>query len=160
MLRTIPKLARTWTVSFEFNPRVFQGGWTNLIHLTTGANCCGAGARIPGVWFHGSNSKATKNRLHICSYVRGNGNYCWNSGVIVPRGQWTRIVISQQFSGGKYIYTVTIGNKRLGSVINTTPREFANVRVFASDNWYNAAQGSIRNLVIVPDTQGNSYSLC
>ena len=154
MLHTIPKLSRTYKVKFDFKPKVFQKDWTNIIHLTTGGNCCKYGQRIPGVWFHSSNSGATKNRLYICSAVNGNGDYCLSSGVIVPRGQWTSVLITQQPEGSRYRYIVKVGNAQLGSVINTQPREFSNVKVYASDNWYNTAQGSLRNLIIIPDMQG------
>ena len=159
LLRTIPKLSRTYTIKFDFNPRVFQSGWTNIIHLTTGGNCCNYGYRIPGVWFHGASSRSTKNRLHVCSAVNGKGNFCWNSGVTIPRGKWTTVFITQQPEGNSYRYTVKVGNVQIGTVINSQAREFSNVKVFASDNWYNAAQGSIRNLVITPIAQGWSCYL-
>ena len=155
LLETIPKLSPSYRVRFDFNPSQFQDGWTNVIHLTTGGNCCGYGDRVPAVWFHGSPPSATKNRLHICSAVNGKGNYCYNSGATVARGQWTTMEISQRPEGSSYRYTVTVGGDILGSVINAQPRTFFNVKVFSADNWYNAAQGSIRNLVINPGVPGN-----
>ena len=140
----------SYSVKFDFNPTRFQGGWTNVIHLTTGGNCCGYGQRIPAVWFHSTNGGATKNRLHICSAVNGQGNYCANSGHIVQRGQWTTIEITQLPEGLYYKYTVKVGGNVLHSTINRDPREFANVRVMSADGFYNAAQGKIRNLVIKP----------
>ena len=95
-----------------------------------GGGCCGYGDRIPAVWFWASDSRATKNRLHVCSAVNGKGNYCFNSGVVVPKGQWTTVEITQKLEGSHYRYTVKIGNNQIGSVINTQPREFTNVRVY------------------------------
>ena len=126
-----------------------------MIHLTaTGGNCCKYGDRTPAVWFHGSSTSATKNRFHICSAVNGVGNYCLNSGLIVPRGQWTSVEIMQHKEGGSYRYTVKVGGVTLGSVINKQAREFSNVKVLGGDNWYNPAQGSMRNLVINPNAKG------
>ena len=158
LLAIIPKLSTSYSVKFEFKPTRFQSGWTNIIHLTaTGDNCCKYGARLPGVWFFSSSTSATKNRLHICSAVSGNGNYCFNSGIIVPRGQWTRIEVNQHREGVAYKYVVKVNDAIIGSVINTKPRQFSNVKVFGGDNWYNPAQGSMRNLVINPYLKGNIF---
>ena len=154
LLQVIPKMTPSYSVKFDFNPSRFQGGWTNILHLTTGANCCGYGDRIPAVWFHGSHTSATKNRLHICSAVNGKGNYCVDSGATVARGCWTTIEITQLPEGVYYRYTVKVAGTVLRSVINKQPREFVNVRVMSADAWHNAAQGSIRNLVIHPKVLG------
>ena len=138
-----------YIVKFQFQPKVFQGGWTNILHLTTGGNCCGYGNRIPGVWFHGSNGGAKTNKLHICSSVNGNGNNCYNSAG-VPKGQWTSVEISQLLIDGSYQYTVKLDGKVVHPVVMKRVQAFANVKVYAADNWYNAAQGNIKNLVINP----------
>ena len=155
LLGVIPKFSASYSVKFDFNPTRFQSNVTNVLHLTaTGGNCCNYGDRIPAVWFHGSSSSATKNRFLICSAINGDGNYCLNSGFIVPRGQWTSVEIRQQKEGNSYKYTVKVGGVLVGSVINRQPKEFSNVKIYGSDNWYNAAQGRMRNLVINPNTEG------
>ena len=156
LLAIIPKLSRSYSVKFEFKPTRFQSGWTNIIHLTaTGNNCCKYGDRIPAVWFYSTTTTATKNKVHICSAVSGRGNYCFDSGIIVPRGQWTTIEINQHREGVSYKYVVKVNNIMLGSVTNSKPQLFSNVKVFGSDSWHNAAQGSMRNLVINPNLKGN-----
>ena len=160
LVSTIPKLSTSYTVRFEFNPTSFQSGWTNIIHLTsTGGNCCKYGDRVPGVWFWSSSTNAQKNRFHICSAVNGNGNFCYNSAVSVPRGQWTTVEITQRPEGAYYRYEVRVGNVLIGSVINKQAKVFTNVKAYASDNWYNAAQGMIRNLVIDANAGGECLLL-
>ena len=39
----VPRLDKTFSVRFEMNPSAYQGGWTNVIHFTTGGNCCNNG---------------------------------------------------------------------------------------------------------------------
>ena len=53
LLATIPKLSPSYFVKFEFKPTQFQAGVTNIIHLTTGGDCCNDEDRIPGVWLQG-----------------------------------------------------------------------------------------------------------
>ena len=105
------------------------------------------------MFFHGSSSDATENRLHICSAVNGDRNFTLNSAP-VPRGEWTAVEITQLKQGDSYRYTVKVRGVTVGSVINRDAREFYNVDVYAADNWYNAAQGSMRNLVIDPNAEG------
>ena len=52
---------------------------------------------------------------------------------------------------------VKINDVMVGSVVNRKPRQFSNVKVFGADNWYNPAQGSMRNLVIKPNLKGNIF---
>ena len=54
--------------------------------------------------------------------------------------------------GDSYRYEVKVGGTSIGHVMNKQPKEFTNVKVFGADNWSNPAQGSIRNLVINPNT--------
>ena len=35
-------------------------------------------------------------RLHVCSAVNKNRNWCYNTHVNVPKGQWTQVEISQK----------------------------------------------------------------
>ena len=154
LIGIIPKLSRSYSVKFDFKPSQFQPGWTNIIHLTsTNENCCNYGDRIPAVWFHSSSSSATANGLHVCSAVNSEGNFCFNSpdNAKVPRGQWTTVEITQVEEGDSYRYTVKVRGVNIGSIINEEAREFTNVKVFNADNLYNAAEGSIRNLVIYPN---------
>ena len=161
LLATIPKLSKSYHVAFEFKPTTFESGWTNIIHLTTGESCCGEGSRIPAVWFHSSSTTATKNKLHICSAVNGEGNYCTDSAVVVPRGQWTRVEVLQYKEGASYKYLVKVGSTALLSVTNSKPKDFYNVKVFGADDWSKHAQGSMKNLVISPDLAGKCYlELC
>ena len=159
LLATIPRLYKSFSVKFDFNPSQFQGGHTSIIRLTTtGRNCCGYGDRIPAVWFNPSSSGATKNSLHICSAVSGNGNYCYNSGA-VARGQWITIEIDQVAVtvGQNYRYSVKINGAVKKTLINTKPREWSNVKVYGGGNFYAAATGHMRNLVITTGVQGKPF---
>ena len=129
----------------------FQPGYTSIIHLTTKNNCCSYGERIPAVYFWSSASAATKNRLHICSAVSGNGNYCSDSKKTVRRGHWTKVSITQRRDGARFKYTVKVGNDVIRSVYNTQPREFYNVKVYSADPWSTNANAYIKNLVIDPN---------
>ena len=155
LLTTIPQLSTSFIVKFQLYPIRFQSGWTNILHLTTsGANINNYGDRVPGVWFWSASSRDTKNRLHICSAVNNNRNYCFNSAKIVPRGQWSAVEISQRREGNLLKYQVKVRGVVIGTVTNTAARAFSNVKVYAGDNFYNAAPGYIRALTVVPNAPG------
>ena len=144
LVATIPKLEKTYDLSFEVFPTKFQG-WSNVLHLSAGGSYRHYGDRTPAVWFR-PGSGAT-NRFHICSAINGKRNYCYNSK---PYGvkKWHKIRIQQRKTGTNYVYTVSINGKEVHRVINSRPEEFKNVKVYASDSWYNAQPGYIRNLLI------------
>ena len=42
-------------------------------------------------------------RLHVCSAVNKNRNYCFNTPVNIPKGKWTAVKVSQiQEAAGLY----------------------------------------------------------
>lgn len=155
LLEKISRLSPSYVVKFDFKPRYFQDGYTNILHLTASRDdCCKQGDRIPGIWFHGASANSTYNKLLICSAVNGLGNYCVDSKPNIPRGKWTTVEVSQRPEGAHYIYQVKVGGVLLASMINDQPRYYARVKVYGSDKWYNTAEGSMRNLVIDPNAEG------
>ena len=62
--------------------------------------------------------------------------------------------------GDTYRYEVKVGGTSIGTAMNKKAKEFTNVKVFGADNWGNPAQGSIRNLLINPDTRGRILVSC
>ena len=138
------KISKVWSVQFDIKPKGIISGWTNIIHLTTGPNCCGVGHRVPGIWFW-----SKTNKLHICSGVGNTGNKCYNPKNPLPKNKFTTILIKQELEGGKYMYSITIDGQKLYNIENTKPRVFTNVKIFAADNFYTAANAELRNLEII-----------
>ena len=79
------------------------------------------------------------------------GNECHDESVIKV-GKWTEIEISQREDGNSYRYTIKVAGVVVKSMVNNNARSFNNVKVYTSDPWFRAAQGSIRNLIINPNT--------
>lgn len=148
MVSVIPRLSKTFSVRFEVNPKYFQTGWTNVIHLSTGDNCCNHGDRVPAVWFHGASRTATVNKMHICFSIDNNGNHCFNTKTNIPRGQWTSVEISQRAEGSAHRYEIKVNGTVVHSIVNNAAREFDDVKVYTSDPWYYRAAGNIKGLVI------------
>ena len=114
------------------------------MHATTGGNIAQYGDRTPGIWFH---SQTTK--LHICSAVNGNKNYCFNSEPL-PLNRASTIIVQQiqTVVGDQYHYEIIINGNKVISVLNTQPEKFDNVKYFASDPWYKPAKVSMKNFKV------------
>ena len=100
------------------------------------------GSRTPGVWF-------CSDVLHICMGMNGNVNYI-SSGASkrFPKDKWIKIEIQQQIFNNRYIYSIRLNGEEVENTVNTTPKEFSNVRVYVTNPWSSPQPGSIRNLVI------------
>ena len=153
LVATIPKLGKSYSVSFDVYPTRYQKEWGNIIHLSAhGGDFAKYGDRTPGVWFHPSSTSAKTNRLHICSAISGNRNYCFNSKSF-PLKRWLSIKIAQVYSSGKYVYKIYINGGLVHSKVNTKPSDWSNVKVYSGDPWYESQKGYIRNLVVHPVLQ-------
>ena len=54
----------------------------------------------------------------------------------------------------KIVYFVAIGGERVFSYTNSKPSEFENVKVYAASNWFTPVTGSIRNLLVQNNNDG------
>lgn len=153
LLRIIPKLSPAYSVKFDFYPKSVHSAHlkSNVIRLTTGSHASEIGDQIPAVSY-----RISRKRLEVYSAVNDTGDYRLSTDTVQP-GQWTTVEITQKPEGSHYRYTVKVGNIQIGSVINTQRREFTNVKVYASDPQHAAAKGKVKNVVIIPNTQGKSF---
>ena len=140
LLTTVKVLQRGWSVSFEIKPTGIVSRWANIIHATLGRDNKRYGDRNPAVWF-----RPNTRRLHICSAVSGNKNRCYNSASL-PKNKFTRVLIRQiQKRDFKYHYQIFINGRKRLDVINRRPRIFKNVKYYATDPWYTAANAQLRS---------------
>ena len=120
----------------------------NSLHLTIGGNNVEYGDRTPAIW----PSINLPNKMYIASAV--NGQQHVHRPARPPVGVWTPIEIAQTLEQGKYMYRIVVGGEEVHAVENTEPKEFQDVKVYASGPWHEAQPGSIRNLVIRSKYQG------
>ena len=145
LLHTLKTMKAQWRVSFQFKASDYSDrGWTNLLHLTIGANSGHYGDRNPAIFFKAGHG------MMVSSAVSGKHDY--NKYITDDRpslNTWTWIKISQELIQGKSTYVIKLNDKLVHSVVNTQPQEFNNVKVFGSDPWHKAQPGSIKDFTIV-----------
>merc|ERR1712157_281067 len=147
LIATIPKLKKEWRVSFDFKLKTRPDKEQNVIHLTASdKNCCKPGDRIPYIY-------AYKNqRIRVCSDKFGKGNQCIWSKSKLPLNKYVSVLVEQTKIKDKYSLTLTLGGERTGKrhqVGNdkNEPAEYDNVKIYAADKYYPAADGFIKNFL-------------
>jgi len=146
LIGTIPLFDRTYSVSLDIRADSFVNAWQSVIHFTINSNIAAYGDRTPGIWFWANGGSQSK--LHICAPVNGNRNACYNSGYISV-GQWINVKVSQQLMGGRYKYWIELDGNEVHTWDNNNAQAFSNVKVYASDPWYNQLNGQIRNVEVI-----------
>ena len=137
---------KEYEVSFQVFPSVFKGGWHNVVHFTIGGNSGKSGDRIPSIWFHTTDGDTKSCALLICADVSGNVDYRFTTHRVSVQ-KWTAIKVKQvRNEDGVYVYEIMIDGKVVFSKVNTLPKTFRHVNVYASDPWYAPQVGYIKDL--------------
>ena len=144
LYQTLPTLFKQWSVIVYIMPNGIEKDHSNILLIGTGANNEEYGARTPAI-----NVASGTTKLIVSSAINGNNNY--HLGITNPilMHEWTRVEVSQLLLlNGSYQYTIRIGDTIFAQMENTDPREFLNVKVYASNNYRSAANAMIANLTI------------
>ena len=149
LLTTLPTLGKEWRVTHDFKPTEYLNHYANSLHMTIEKDIRNSeygnsqyGDRTPAIW-----PSTPEDGFHTTSAVNGIKSYHQDFDR-PPVGAWTTIAMSQTLEGGKYVYRITMGGQEVHAVENRVPAEFQDVKVYASNPWYDAQPGSIRNLVV------------
>ena len=142
LLTTLPTLGKEWEISFQFKPSNYDNsGWTNLLHLTIGGDGQIIGDQTPAIFFD--------TGMDVTTSIGANPNQVINISPPPTVGKWSTLTLTQLKFGASTTFSVTIDGVALFSPVeNPTPQEFSSVKVFASDNFYPAQPGFMKNLVI------------
>ena len=154
LLKTLPTLAKEWKVTFDFKPTNYNyRGPAQVLQMTIGGKDGNIGDRTPALWMHKTRG------VYIVTALSGKaavGKYIKKKPTL---NQWSKVEISQVKQGYKYMFSLVIKGETLWSVENTQPKEFSNVKVFASSDWHVAQAGSIRGLKIESKLPGTNKLL-
>ena len=138
----------TWGPDFCFSFQVKVFSWIDeigSIFRIAGkeGNCCELGQRYPAIF----TLPGSTNTIQITSGIGNNGNE--HHDLVVPRGQWFQITISQRRDGLLYNFKVAIDGAHGGEffeISNSNPQKYENVAVYAGDLYHMPADAEIRML--------------
>lgn len=148
LVGTIPKLGKSYEISFSVWPISFPKGWSNLIHFTTGGNIGAYGSRTPAVFFNSDlGGDTSPAKMYTASAISGNDNDFYE----IPKPtlkKWMSMKIIQQVEDGKYYFFVFTNDKLFKKVENSQPVEFKDLQLYVGDPWYTPTDAWIKNLCI------------
>ena len=159
LLATLPTLAKEWRLHFEFKPKSFNyNGYAQVLQLTVGGKLTNIGDRTPALWMYKKNGVV---KVVIATTLNGKASVAKFLDKKIPViNQWTSVEIGQERKGSDYIFSLVMRGVTLWSAKNTKPKEFSEVKVFASSDWYVAQSGYIRGLKIENKIQGIIPHVC
>ena len=151
LLTTLPHMTKEWKVTFDIKPTDFNvKGYANVLHMTIGGQGVGGGAKVgdrnPAIWFHKTRgvlvSSALDGKASVSKFFKN----------LPLAGEWTTIEVSQSLVSSQYMFSITIGNKKVFTKPNTKPVKLCDVKVYSGSPWYPAQKGSLKNLKIETKT--------
>ena len=141
-------IGKSYEVSFDFKLNsVRTDNWSNLLDTTIPGIGANPGGRCPSIFLAKDSSF-----LHICTYIDGDRNHCFNTANL-NLGQFYNVRVTQYeyddgiFEGvfaGRYLWEVYIDDEKVYSVHNPDPRKFEGASVWLS-NWWPSTDGEIQN---------------
>ncbi|XP_066933093.1 uncharacterized protein [Clytia hemisphaerica] len=128
-------IQKTYQFTFEIKPTGIKEGWTNVFHgYNLDGNCCHFGQRIPALFMRSNTS-----RLMTVVPVGNNSRYQVNEWL--PMHEATNVTIRQSLrADGTYRFALYYNETRIDMSVNTEPRVYKNVSLYASDKWYQPSQ--------------------
>ena len=160
----MPTVGMEWRLAFDYktptNPMESAGWASNVLHAQSiTGNCCAVGHRLPIVVLRESDGTTdplseADGTTGLKFYVAYPIDSVWPGidhtvySMAVSYDAWNTIEIQQVLENGKYMYSIVINGIELENVENVAPQEYTDVKVFASDTYYQfSANGFMRNLI-------------
>ena len=95
--------------------------------------------RTPAIFYN------KNGHLHFTNAVSLNRNHSFDKKIDLQK--WYHIEIEQKWKYEKVFYIIMVNAEEIHSVVNTYPKYYDNVKVFAGNNFHPPANGSYRNLI-------------
>ena len=91
-LAVLPYLGRSYEITFQLYLNTVpssDAGFSSILHLTTGGDCCDYGQRTPALFTY------SNNKFQFASAIDGNGNYYKTIDYQLTSQKWYNFEISQ-----------------------------------------------------------------
>ena len=144
LFTTLPDLYKEFEVRLKLKAFSFPAVWSNAIRLTVGGGDLGPhGTRIPAIFL-----KNNQN-LYISFKISGNDNR--NINFPIQLNTLIELKISQKklpSQDGSYEYEISNNGTVVFNTVNELPEHFNEVKVYASDSFYDPLDGVIQDLEV------------
>ena len=136
LISVIPGTTGNYILSFEIVPTGTVDDWSNILHFTTGDDCCDFGTRSPGIWF-----PPDSTTLGVSIGDSTDGNWYINTDIALPLNVRTKVMLEcngpdVKLSVGESVYFENQPTRRFSG----------DLLVYAGDPWWPAANAKMYNL--------------
>ncbi|XP_065672730.1 fibrillin-1 isoform X7 [Hydra vulgaris] len=146
VIANIPILEKEYIVSFDVYLASFTTDVRIVVYFTIGLNRSN-NDMIPALLLYPNGNMAIP--------APANGNFFTYPNPIALN-TWTNVRISQVLIGTQYVNSIRINENTVSDYANDQAQDFYNVTVYASDTWFEAQDGFIRNLFFI-NGKANNY---
>ncbi|XP_065640221.1 fibrillin-1 isoform X2 [Hydra vulgaris] len=146
VIANIPILEKEYIVSFDVYLASFTTDVRIVVYFTIGLNRSN-NDMIPALLLYPNGNMAIP--------APANGNFFTYPNPIALN-TWTNVRISQVLIGTQYVNSIRINENTVSDYTNEQAQDFYNVTVYASDTWFEAQDGFIRNLFFI-NGKANNY---
>lgn len=142
LLGTIPSLKRQWSVTIDIKPTGESDTETNIFRQQEGDGSNKDTRDLPSISFEKKSTKPV-----ICFAIGDKPKDCY-TGKELPKDKFTNIVVRQVLDEKKYVFSVLIDGKEQKDSVKTNdnPREFTDVKIYASDKDSDPAKALVKNI--------------
>jgi hypothetical protein len=130
-------------------PRGRVGGYTSIVHFTSGANCCGRSHRIPACWF-----QPNQLRLYCIASNPGNGGDVLKCNRWLHQNHWFKIRLTVN---GKW-FRIYVNNALCSQKILARNMIRSRARVYVSDPWYRGVNALVFHMRYRQGNRGFKFS--
>jgi len=137
ILETFSKVFKSWSLVFSVKPLATVSGYSIIIHATIGSDDGVYGDRIPGVFM-----EPNSTRLYVRTAVNGDKAKMFQNCVKhLPLHSFTEVRIEQSYE--EKLTKMKFNGTLCQQMVNNDMREFQNVKVYASNPWWEPANAVI-----------------
>jgi len=144
----VDSLGKEYTITFQLlltaeTPDTSSSNAGSIIHFTVGGNYGNHGDRTPALWVYSG------TEIVLRSAIDGQDNYHdFPDLPAISLNTWHTVEISQLSNGSEIVFYMKLDGSTIATKINNQPRSFKNVKIFAGDDWFPAAFGKMKNLIV------------
>ena len=139
-----------YEIGLDITPsNAIEKGWGSILHFTaTGADCCGYGSRIPGVWFWPGTRRILLSDGHTSNGNSHTGQWKCDDNVLTlqPNINYRLRMVFKAKTVSLYVN----GQMACATEPRADRKVFKNVAVYAADPFYAPAKATVQNLYFKP----------
>ncbi|XP_065675996.1 uncharacterized protein LOC136092185 [Hydra vulgaris] len=141
LIAVLELLPNEFEISFEVYFTSFLDQWSNIIHFTIGGDMDTYGDRIFSFFI-------LNTLTQFSASINGETDYIMRFFPLFNLMEWNKVSISQFLENGVYNFVIKKDGAAIITLQNNYVQPFEHVRVYASNPWYLAQPGYIRNLIV------------